>query len=204
MSVFTADCARCGTKSVAFTITAEARTGRYEWDTFAICGNCERASVAAFLIENGPPPLAGKPTAPPHEIKPSPRRRKPPPGTPDPVDDYFMQGVDCLRDSRWDAAGAMFRKALETAMKIRDPSGEGNLWQMIDAAAKDGRLPSEPAEMAHKIRDLGNEAAHGQFTEPNAHVAYRFTEMMLLYLFTLPDMLEKARETTQDAASGSQ
>ena len=50
MSIFTADCAHCGTKSVAFTITAETPTDEDEWDTFAICGFCGRASLASFFI----------------------------------------------------------------------------------------------------------------------------------------------------------
>ena len=127
------------------------------------------------------------------EIVPERGRPRPPPGTPAPVRNLFAQGVDSLEDGRWDAAGAMFRKTLETALKIRFPEREGSLWQLIDAADKEGDLPLEPAKLAHKIRNLGNEAAHGAFTNRDAMAAHRFAQMMLLYLFTLPSLLKEPK-----------
>ena len=55
MSVFQADCPRCGTKSVAFTVCYErtwSRNQPFRWDTFAICGCCGRGVVATFATRN--------------------------------------------------------------------------------------------------------------------------------------------------------
>ena len=65
MSVFKADCPHCGTRSVAFTITAErqAPSDTYaEWETFAICGYCDRGILANFesTISEGPTELLNK------------------------------------------------------------------------------------------------------------------------------------------------
>ena len=56
----------------------------------------------------------------------------------------------------FDAAGTMFRKALDTAFTARFPELKGRLVERIDGAAKSGALTQDMAQWAHRIRRLGN------------------------------------------------
>jgi len=99
-----------------------------------------------------------------------------------------------------DAAGAMIRKTLETALKAKFPESRGTLIKRIEAAEKDGALTRDMAQWAHQIRHLGNEAAHEEepFSEDDAEDLRSFTDLLLRYLFTLPGMLEKARKKPEE------
>lgn len=97
-----------------------------------------------------------------------------------------------------DAAGAMFRKTLETALKEKFPDrGEMSLAKRIATAAEDGDLTPDLAAWADQIRIDGNDAAHDKITIGQAQDMQVFTELVLRYLFELPGMLEKARGRTQ-------
>ena len=56
----------------------------------------------------------------------------------------------------------MYRKSLETAMKLAFPKHPEtlSLYQRIEKAKDDGGLTKELAGWAHEIRGLGNEAIH--------------------------------------------
>ena len=61
----------------------------------------------------------------------------------------------------WDAAGAMFRKAFESALKSKFPALSGTLFSCIQEAERQQQLDSNLVEWAHQIRMDGNEAVHG-------------------------------------------
>ena len=204
MSIFTADCPRCGTRSVAFTIHGQVRFHKAipsMWDTFAICGRCSRGIVATFRTRSpeGPQNMAPPELRRPSEIAPLRRDSGPPTHTPEDVGNYFRQGRDSLQDGRWDAAGMMHRKAVETGLKVKFPDYDGhdNFKARIKEAEKKGKLTSELAEWANHIRGLGNDAAHETFTEKDARTLDHFTELMLIYLFTLPGRLHAARKQAE-------
>ena len=93
----------------------------------------------------------------------------------------------------------MFRKTLETALKQKFPDNEEkaskSLNQRIREAAKQQKLTPDLTAWAHEIRIGGNDAVHEEkpFSEQEAQELRGFTELVLLYLFTLPKMLERAR-----------
>ena len=193
------DCPHCGTRSVALTITNSVRSernGRVYTDSLVVCGQCGRCILAMIpgrlrseqhIYELGwalAPPLPD-PGAPAH--------------TPEHVGRFFEQGMEIL-NRNFDAAGTMFRKTLEAALKLRFPELNGNLVQRIDKAAKNGALTQHMAEWAHQIRRLGNEAAHEEepFSEQDATDLRSFTDLLLRYLFTLPGMLEEAQRKPGD------
>ena len=90
----------------------------------------------------------------------------------------------------WDAAGSMFRAALESALKCRFPEISGSLKERIDEVAKAHELTPALAEWAHKVRLGGNDAVHSDvpFSRTDAQDMYAFTDVLLRYLFTLPGM----------------
>ena len=194
MSVITADCPRCGIKKVAFTVRDEGCAwnapfpGRQDmtmtaYDNLAACGNCGRAVVATFV--------GGDLT----EIVPSPPR--PPEHLPPNIGSFFQQAMSNLAQN-WDAAGMMFRKTLEAALKNKFANIQGTLSQRINEAAKQQKLTPELAQWAHQIRLDGNDAAHGDkpLSKEDAQSLADFTHLVLLYLFTLPGMLVQAQASS--------
>lgn len=134
-----------------------------------------------------------------HKVFPERRPIEAPEHTPDHVARPFIQALDNLRRSNWDAAGAMCRKALDVATK-QIAAGQGVhaavLKQRIDKLAAAHLIPPSLREWAHIIRDDGNDAAHDEdpFTESEASELVAFTELFLQYVFSLPGMLEERRE----------
>lgn len=114
----------------------------------------------------------------------------------------FKEGEKSMWNRNYNAAGMVFRKALEMGIKNKfsDPEGPSNSYEMslkdrINAAKDAGLLTKEMANWAHTIRIIGNDAAHeSQFSKEDAEEMQTFTRLMLLYLFTLPGMMKAAQE----------
>ena len=97
----------------------------------------------------------------------------------------------------WDAAGSMFRKALDTGLKSKFLEVQGTLYARIEKAANKQELSPALAEWAHQIRLGGNHAAHEEaFSKEEAEELAMFTELVFLYLFTLPGMLKESQKRT--------
>jgi hypothetical protein len=96
-----------------------------------------------------------------------------------------------------EAAGTMYRKALDIGLKKVDPNAKGVLAARIKVLAKDHKLTPAIAEWADHIRDLGNEAAHEEQPPTREELAAlrSFTEMVMRYLFTLPKMVESRKDS---------
>lgn len=91
-----------------------------------------------------------------------------------------------------EAAGTMYRKALDVGLKKVAPDAKGTLAARIKTLAASHKLTPAIAEWADHVRDLGNEAAHEDVPPTGAELATlrSFTEMVMRYLFTLPKMVE--------------
>jgi hypothetical protein len=94
-----------------------------------------------------------------------------------------------------EAAGTMYRKALDVALKKIDPSLSGMLGPRIEKLAKDGKLTTDIAEWSRTVKDVGNEAAHDEepITREELTQLRSFSEMLLRYLFSLPGAVKKRR-----------
>ena len=124
------------------------------------------------------------------DFRPRPAIPEAPLHLPENVRTYYLEAVADVK-ARPNAAGAMFRKALDVGLKAIDPDAKGNLHKRIDAAAKSGAITSDLAEWSHHIRLEGNDASHDEdpYTAGEAERLHRFTELVMMYLFTLPGML---------------
>jgi hypothetical protein len=128
---------------------------------------------------------------------PKPAAIKTPADIPDKVRGAFLSGLDNLgRKGGANAAGAMFRRAIELAARTIDTAAPPgiSLKQRIE------RLPDTvvtPAmkEWAQHIRLEGNDAVHGpdEYSDKDAGDLRAFAELFLTYAFTLPEMLKKAK-----------
>lgn len=195
------NCPHCGTKGVAFEIRhwaeykLDTRTYR---DLFAQCGICGRAVIISVETALGNSRV--------QEILPPPPSTDAPKHTPPNVARFFQQAMDNL-PKNYDAAGSMFRKALDVGLKIKFSDVKGTLDVRIKKAAEEHKLTPDMAKWAHQVRLGGNDATHEEepFSEEAAKELASFTKLVLLYLFTLPGMLKDSRrqaESRKEKASG--
>ncbi len=128
-------------------------------------------------------PISEKPAAPQH--------------VPTNVARFYLQGEDNVARRHFDASGAMFRKALDTALKAIHPEGKGVLAKRIDNLPVETGVTHAMKQWAHEIRHLGNDAAHDEepFSEAELASLMGFTRLFLTFAFTLPGMIA-ARSTS--------
>jgi hypothetical protein len=108
---------------------------------------------------------------------------------PETVATPFIQAVESRVAGHYDAAGAMYRKALDVGLKSIDPKLKGKLYDRIEKLATENKLTPSLKDWAHGIRLDGNDASHEEdpFTKPEADEMHAFTQLVLTYLFTLPE-----------------
>ncbi|MGO8843284.1 MAG: DUF4145 domain-containing protein [Methyloceanibacter sp.] len=94
-----------------------------------------------------------------------------------------------------EASGTMYRKALDVGCKKIDPGLTGTLGAKIKALAAKGKLTKDIEEWSDQVRELGNDAAHEEAALPRKDLEdlRGIAEMVLRYLFTLPNMIKKRR-----------
>ena len=210
MASFQDDCPHCGTRSVAFLIRHEHKATKVaskHWYTLAVCGQCSRGVLATFLTPDDREPslyldrqITGKLAKP--VLSPAPPDIEAPEHTPPNVARYYTQGMENVIKN-WDAAGVMFRKVLDVGLKNTFPNdSKGTLYERIKRAADRHDLTPELAKWAHQIRLDGNDAAHDEkpFSEEDAKRLQVFTDLVLRYLFTLPEMVKEAQQAGTDAS----
>jgi len=107
--------------------------------------------------------------------------------------------MDSLNRKNFDAAGTMFRKALDIGLKQLHPSGKGNIQNSINGLPSETGITPSMKEWGHQIRHLGNDAAHDEepFSEADARALQSFTQLFLTYSFSLPGMLAEKRSETE-------
>jgi hypothetical protein len=157
------------------------------------CGVCRNCIIAKFQSPYFAQWLENAEVTPPRLIDVWPKRKpiEAPQHLPPNVARYYFQTMDSLNRRNFDAAGTMFRKALDTGLKRIDPQGKGTLEKRIDNLSAVTGITPAMKEWAHHIRRLGNDAAHEEepFEEDEARGLQSFTELLLTYAFTLPGML---------------
>jgi hypothetical protein len=85
----------------------------------------------------------------------------------------------------------MSRKCLEASVKVLDPTATGNLYSRIENLHNRGLITESLKDWAHIVRESGNGAAHEELpvSEEYATELLSFSEMLLMYIFTLPGMI---------------
>lgn len=127
---------------------------------------------------------------------PQPQPLEAPRLVPAPVTKAFIQGLSNLKQMMYEPSLMMMRKAVDLALKEIAPAAENlPLAKRIDKAVEAGLLTKDLAQWAHEIRIFGNEAVHDpvEVSEQEAAEIKDFTELFLMYVFTLPGMLAERR-----------
>jgi hypothetical protein len=119
------------------------------------------------------------------------------------VASFFVQAKEALNRRHFDAAGAMCRKAVDVATKQIDPTLKGVLQVRIDKLEAAHKITPALKDWAHAIRLDGNEAAHDErpFAEDDAKQLVSFTEIFLMYTYTLPGMLVERAAAAQASSA---
>lgn len=194
--LLTLDCPRCGTKSVAFTVRKEHFVKNNAWTSYTMrrhtisekystCNICNYGVIVTFVDELFRSVVPETNLSTPLHL-------------PDKVKRFFEQGTGNM-ETNWDAAGSMFRKALDVSLKEKFPQIHGNLIKRIKNAASQNLLTQDLADWADQIRLEGNAAVHEDepFSKEQAIDLASFTDLVLRYMFTLPQMLKDARDSTE-------
>ena len=206
---FSADCGWCGTTKAGFTVNSNHALVIDEFGVhfvIARCRVCSKGVLAIFGtvkniaagvgLANGIETLRQRPL---REMLPRPRSTAAPKYTPPSCERAYRQAMTNLATSNSDAAGAMFRKALEVGLKDRFSLTKRNLADRIQEAATKGLLTKDMADWATQIRLGGNDAVHNEdYTQEEAEDLKVFTELVLRYLFELPGNLKEAREKADE------
>lgn len=192
MTILKGTCPYCRTTEVALSVTHRYdrphERGLFEAYALMSCGLCSRAALGVFrgpdqrtlvnrrFLTNIYPTLD---VAPPAHL-------------PQEVESRYNEAVKIMGMAP-ESAGMMFRKTLDVALRCIRPDDRGNLKQRIDKAAEGDAITKDLAEWAHRIRLDGNDAAHDDVPISTDEVKdlHGFTELVLLYLFSLPGMLEE-------------
>lgn len=124
------------------------------------------------------------------DIHPKPAMPDIPEHVPSNIGKFYWQAARNTQQSHYDAAGMMCRKVLESTTRDLGENS-GSLYQRIEALAAAHKITDAMREWAHAIRLDGNEAAHEDEPVDKSTVLdmLSFTELMLMYAYTLPGML---------------
>lgn len=137
---------------------------------------------------------------------PAPQPSRIPEHLPDVVARAFRQGETNLAvPDHEEAAATMFRRALDTALKLRFPDLKGDLHKKIGKLAETHVIPGDLAEWAHEVRGIGNDGAHDLegCTQDDAEAARDFVDAVLRYLFSLPGMIAARRPEPDEIRDGA-
>lgn len=232
MPTIVADCPRCSANHMTFDVLGDAYTGiSYDWMTHhevaVRCRRCGHLSILKISLRNidrkrdfradgtiskvegdlepafqkagflDVSDLAGVAEAPEH--------------LPSEVHEAFVEGAKCMAIGCHNAAGAMFRLALDLTTKPLLPDSNNSttpqpsklqrfkLADRIDWLIEQGSIPASLARLAHCVRQDGNDGAHdGTLDKKDAEDLLDFTTALLERQFTEPERLRIAEQRRID------
>lgn len=140
------------------------------------------------------------------KIYPAVKKITAPEYTPPLADRTFVEAKEDLQRRRYDTVVILCRRVLDISTKklLCDEAGTESLSQRIQMIYKKGLITEQMKEWAHIVRIDANKAVHTDevFTPIEASQILSFTEMFLVYAFTLPAMVAARREQKRsDSAS---
>lgn len=225
MPVLSTDCPHCRTASVACRVfgsqlfpeeashAIQGRTTAWHLSAAIVCPVCHMAM--AVLLDHRPGfPSHGSALShltsmlgSPSDIRshgydvihiwPEPERPAVPEHVPDGVARAMLQAERNFGiEGNEEAAGMMYRRALELAFKDKFASTTGSLAGRTKKLVEAHEIPYAMGDWANEIRSLGNDAAHDE-EEIDREELIRirgFADAMLRYLYTLPAEVEARRK----------
>jgi hypothetical protein len=211
MAIFTHKCTHenCLTEHIAHRVHLAYPLSDHRAAVLLSCPKCKLPSAAIIKPEAGqisklvePSQLANQPGEITHygwsleTIWPTPTEPNIPELLPPDIVRVYLQAERNFPiNGNEEAAGIMYGKALDIGLKKIDPTLSGMLGPRIKALAEAGNLTSDIAEWSNNIRTIRNEATHDEesITRDDLIALRSFTDMVLRYLFSLPNSVKKRR-----------
>jgi Domain of unknown function (DUF4145) len=222
MSVLVANCPRCKSQYMTFDVRSMMKIAvQYGWqrwyEAFGVCRSCKRGTI--FVLrqrqhEDGALDqrdlLNALASLDPHlevdgficlkdmAAESTPEYVEPP------VSTAFHEGAVSVVVGNWNAAGTMFRLAIDLASKPLLPEGEveglnsktrRDLGLRLPWLFANGLLPNDLRELSTCVHQDGNDGAHaGTLTREDAQDLLDFARALLERIITEPARLRLARE----------
>ncbi|EPB6939423.1 DUF4145 domain-containing protein [Proteus mirabilis] len=120
-----------------------------------------------------------------------------PENTPERAAKFFIESKDDFQRGRYETSVMNCRKVIDISTRVlmgADAKDE-KLSQRISMLFAKGKITEDMKDWAHIVRIDSNGAVHSdeEFTKEEAEQILGFTEVFLMYSFTLPAMIEKRR-----------
>lgn len=132
------------------------------------------------------------------DIIPKPTTLNAPDHTPPRAAMAFIEAKDNLGRCRFDTSVMLCRKVLDIATRelLGNDSKDEKLVKRISMLHGKGLITDQMKEWAHIVRIDSNGAVHSdeEFSKEDAQEMIGFTEVFLLYAFTLPDMVDNKKQ----------
>ncbi len=199
-ALITFQCPHCGAKEMNFPLIncAQDPNNQRLFAGFAVCSGCHAPICMQIISHSGANPdlyqgdLMKSSAFVVPMVYPKLEGTIVPEHVPKTVASPFKQAVESRVAGHYDAAGAMYRKSLDVGLKAIAPDLKGTLYSRIETLASQNKLTPSLKEWAHGIRLDGNDASHDEvaFSKPEAEEMHAFTQLVLMYLFTLPEMIQ--------------
>lgn len=201
MGILKRDCPHCEIKSMAFRSFSGSLCDQGTWLIALQCNGCHRGYMVEVKSDNGFNPHEHNGNI---EYKhgyqiigeyPMEIQKNIPEYLPENIAKFYSQAITAFKGDSYDSSAMMSRKVLEVSVKSIHPEGAGSLYKRIESLAKEGIITNDLKEWAHIIREDGNESAHEEepVTKEFAESILSFTELFLLYVFTMPGMVNSRK-----------
>ncbi|WP_159005284.1 DUF4145 domain-containing protein [Bradyrhizobium sp. S69] len=223
MAELVANCPRCGTADITFDVLATFVVRvQYKWlhtfETFGICRRCHRSTV--FVISQKEIKWKERSEAQrPEEYKGALNdffkvdgfvnladraKINPPEHTPSNIAAVFAEGASSIAVQNWNAAGAMFRLAINLATQPILPKEQvagltrrkrRDLGPRVEWLMQNNLITKDLYDLSECIREDGNDGAHdGTLKREDAADLVDFTVALFERMFTEPERLRLAKE----------
>ncbi|EPS1557780.1 DUF4145 domain-containing protein [Proteus mirabilis] len=180
------------------------------YDVTFFCRSCNKSGIAVVQASNVGGPLqvaqsAGRDIQIPSnnywfeliDIYPKITINNAPENTPERAAKFFIESKDDFQRGRYETCVMNCRKVMDIATKVLmgDEAKDEKLSKRITTLFSQGKITEQMKDWAHIVRIDSNGAIHSdeEFTKEETKQILGFTEVFLMYSFTLPAMIEKRR-----------
>ena len=209
MPTLVTDCPHCETTQIALRVVHTLQIGSYNGLVYLFCPHCKLPSCAAvtssrqqiqFQTASNSDGSFNSNEFQIDEIWPNQKKLNIPEALPEAVARAMKQAeANFPKSGHEEAAGVMYRRALELGLKAISPELSGSLAKRIEILGSQGRLTSALVDWSGQIRVLGNESAHDEEMPDRKELAALrgLTDMVLQYLFSIPALVNQRRADTE-------
>lgn len=215
MLSFDKTCPHCLKDNAVLVGFSEKKRGDSDiYDVAFYCRSCNKAGIAVVQATNAGGPLSVASNNYENIVIPSNRNwfefiemypkaisNAAPDNTPERAAKFFVESKDDFQRRRYETCVMNCRKVIDIATKVLmgDEAGDEQLSKRISMLYGKGKITEQMKDWAHIVRIDSNGAVHSdeEFNEEEVEQILRFTEVFLMYSFTLPAMIERRRADSE-------